>query len=135
MTVPSSGTAETLSTATNAATAIIPPIYNVMIYAEVYLKGAAGGIGKTYEVYSTAYANGATSNIVVGTGLIAASGDHITFCDTASAADFNYNTGANVHSWGVRKTGLDNVTQMRVWGRFRQANELEIKAYNAGWRP
>jgi hypothetical protein len=124
-----------LTTATNASIDIIQPYLNELIIADVYLKGAAGGLGKTYEIYSTAFGNGTAANIVVATGVISANGGSIRFLDKITTSAFTYNVNAGSHAWAVRKTGTDNVTQMRVIGRVRPANELEIAAYNAGWRP
>ncbi len=120
---------------TNASVNIIAYSYDQYTFCEVYVKGDSIAIGKTYNILTKAHANGYTVDFVIASGLISKSGDSITFANHSPASWWTQNIHANSRYYAIQKTGTDNTSTARIWARKRRMNELEIKAYEAGWRP
>jgi hypothetical protein len=123
----------TLGAATNASVTATPIDYGKIVYGEIYWTGDNSATNLLYEFYSQIYANGTAADIVVKQfrpnyprGRVTAFADRIT--------GVAYSTSAA--NYAFRKTGTGNTTVgIFFYTVTRPANELEIAAYNAGWRP
>ena len=124
-----------IGASTNSSGATAPIIYNEHVFARVYLKGLSGALNKEYTIYSASFVNGTFTNIDLVTKVASSSGYFSSFMDIIPLNAFVFNVNSAGASWYIRKTGTNNTTTLYALTLFRRANELEIKAYNAGWRP
>jgi len=133
---PTSATTSSLLAATDSAVLAAPAgAFGQYYFMRVLVKSSSGD-GATYGIYTPAYSkNGQTAQENVKTFTLSGSSGATFAMDRFTLTDFLYNVSANMYGWGLAKTGSDNTSTPRFVFDVRLANELEIKAYEAGWRP
>jgi hypothetical protein len=124
-----------LAASTNATTIIALAVPDVLTYCVVYIKNSVPD--SVYAITTPPYSKvGQTVVTTIKEQAIPTNAGTIVFMDKFTTADSLYNVNANrILLWDLEKTGTTNTGTPRCWAVTRPANELEIKAYEAGWRP
>ena len=130
------GAIASMPAATNGTQqAILCQPLNTLCYARVYVRSSVS-ITNNYAVFAPAYSKyGQDSASIIKQFTLTGTYVMVPFVDQFTTTDFMYNRNANLYYWGVMKIDPTDVSTPHIFGDIRPANELEIKAYNQGWRP
>ena len=95
--------------------------------------------GYVYSIYYPAFTKSPGSStpvdIKVYTNNTDTSDIAIPYAGIFTRNDYLVNPNVNSFGFSIRKLGTADISSHPCWQYMREANELEIKAYNNGWRP